>query len=238
MPRTMRASVKTPLGALGARLSTLVKQRVQYRGWSCDLDEFVAKRLRNPRPTKTAAIEWLAAEERLGAAFSLLDVGCGPGVFAQMLRRSPLAERIRYTGVDQSEEALAHARRTLPEDYRLEQRDVLHQGLPEGAFDVVVINEVVEHMPNYRDLLDAALQKRPKVLVVTTFAVLPEHVKDRYRWNERYACYMNTYAFCGFYRYLREAGRPIRLLDFGSESDETTEFPTKTLMLFYLAAQG
>lgn len=228
----------TTIRALGARLSTLVKQPVKYTGWSCNLNEFVEKRLRTPRPTKVEAIHWLAEEPLLapteGNVFTLLDVGCGPGVFAQMLRRSELGNRVRYLGVDQSQDALAHARSTLPDGWRLERRDVLREGLPESPFDVVVVNEVVEHMPNYRDLLDAALARRPKVLVVTTFAVLPEQRKDRFLWNERYACYMNTYSFCGFYSYLREAGRSIRLLDCGSERDETAEFPTKALMLFYL----
>lgn len=221
--------------ALTARVGTLVKQRVRYTGWSTDLDAFVAKRLEHPRPTKVKAIEWLTREPLLEDRFSLLDIGCGPGVFARMLDASALSERVRYTGVDQSEQAVAHAQGTLPASYHFVIRDVLQDGLPEGKFDVIVINEVVEHMPNYRDLIDAALAKRPRVLVITAFAVLPEQAKDRYLWNANYTCYMNTYSFSGFHQYLREkSGRPIQILDLGSESDETAEFPRKALILFYL----
>ncbi|MGV3723705.1 MAG: class I SAM-dependent methyltransferase [Actinomycetota bacterium] len=221
--------------ALTARVGTLVKQRVRYTGWSTDLNAFVAKRLENPRPTKVKTIEWLTREPLLEDSFSLLDIGCGPGVFARMLELSALSERVRYTGVDQSEDALRHCRSTLPPSYNFIQRDVLREGVPEGQFDVIVINEVVEHMPNYRDLIDAALAKHPKVLVITAFAVLPEQAKDRYLWNANYTCYMNTYSFNGFHQYLREkSGRPVQILDLGSESDETAEFPRKALILFYL----
>jgi len=225
------------INALGARFGTLVKQQVKYTWWDTDLDAFVAKRLRDPRPTKVQAIEWLAAEPLLGPTFSLLDVGCGPGVFAQMLHRSVLNERMRYTGVDQSDQALVHARRTLPETYSFIRRDVLREGMPTGDFDVIAINEVVEHTPNYRDMIDAALAKQPKVLVITTFAVLPEQPKDRYLWNANYTCYMNTYSFNGFHQYLRESGRPLKIMDFGSETDETKEFPTKAMILFYLPSK-
>lgn len=219
---------------LATQFARLTGQRVRYTGWSGDLDAFVERRLREPRPTKVRTLEWLAAEPLLGPSFSLLDVGCGPGVFAQMLRRSALSERVRYTGVDQSEVALAHAQKTLGSGYRFVQADVLNEGLPSGSFDVIVINEVVEHMPDYRHLLSAALEKQPKVLVVTTFAVLPEQSKDRVLWNARYSCYMNTYSFNAFHLFLRESGRPIQILDLGSEADETVEFPRKALILFYM----
>lgn len=225
------------LDALTARAGTLVKQKVRYTGWNSDLNAFVAKRLEVPRPTKVQTIEWLDNEPLLSESFSLLDIGCGPGVFAQMLQASKLKGRVRYTGIDQSEQAVAHARQTLPESYSFIVRDVLREGLPKEKFDVIVINEVVEHMPNYQDLFEAALTKNPQVLAVTSFAVLPEQKKDRFLWNKRYACYMNTYAFGDFYHYLREkSGRAIRLIDFGTETDETAEFPQKALMLFYLPA--
>jgi 2-polyprenyl-3-methyl-5-hydroxy-6-metoxy-1,4-benzoquinol methylase len=225
------------LDALTARAGTLVKQQVRYTGWNSDLNAFVAKRLETPRPTKVRTIEWLSQDSRLGEEFTLLDIGCGPGVFAQMLRASRLSERVRYTGVDQSEQAVAHARQTLPKTYSFVIRDVLREGLPPESYDVIAINEVVEHMPNYRDLIDAALAKKPRVLVVTTFAVLPEQKKDRFLWNKRYSCYMNTYAFGDFYQYLRErSGSAVQVVDFGTETDETVEFPQKALLLFYLPA--
>ncbi len=224
------------VNSLTARVGALIPKRVEYRGWDTDLDAFLAKRLGNPRPTKLKAIEWLAQDSSLGPSFTLLDVGCGPGVFGHLLQNSTLSERIRYTGLDQSTTALEFARRTLPKSYDFQERDVLKEGLPEGSFDAIVVNEVLEHVPHYRPMLELVLAKKPKVLVVTSFAILPERPKDRLLWNSRYKCYMNSYSFGRFHQYLRETTRrPLAIMDFGTKADTTTEFPQKALILFYLS---
>jgi SAM-dependent methyltransferase len=227
---------RTLVKTLRARAGTLINHKVQYTGWDTDLDRFVAKRLEDPRPTKVQAIEWLAVEPLLAPEFSLLDLGCGPGVFARMVHASPLGERVRYTGLDQSEQALEHARRTLPSSYTFVRSDALREGLPEGQFDVIVINEVVEHTPHYKEMIGLALARRPKVLVITTFAVLPGESKDRFLWHSGYACYMNNYSFGRFHEYLRRqaAGVPIKIADFGTKADSSMDFPSKALLLFYL----
>src|SRR5687767_11347863 len=62
-------------------------------------------------PTKALALNWLEQDKTLPERFSLLDVGCGPGVFAKMVLNHPvLSSRISYTGIDQSENALAYCR--------------------------------------------------------------------------------------------------------------------------------
>jgi SAM-dependent methyltransferase len=80
---------------------------------------------------------------------AVLDVGCGHGRFAALLReRAPAAS---YCGVDASEEllALARARADLPAAARFERVDVIADAaaIPRGAFDLIGMFGVVHHVP-------------------------------------------------------------------------------------------
>lgn len=98
------------------------------------------------------AWERIAAWLRAGGARRILDLGCGPGQFAEFLgSRLPDAD---YTGIDFSPVAVGQARERCPR-YRFEQATLPLQdfsGLP--AFDAVVCTEVLEHVEPDREILE------------------------------------------------------------------------------------
>ncbi|MCA9181671.1 MAG: class I SAM-dependent methyltransferase [Planctomycetales bacterium] len=90
---------------------------------------------------------WMVIADRLMASGcdSVLDVGCGPGQFAQLLRFYGIRD---YVGVDFSETAIAQAASRVPE-YRFCVRDATRPVAFEGlgdSFDAVVCMEVLEHL--------------------------------------------------------------------------------------------
>jgi len=210
-------------------------RRVRYRGFSGRGIEFYRsfadKQSRNQR--KIRAFEWMLADPALPERFTVLDVGCGPGGVAAVLRAHPeFAERVTYTGVDQNEDAIAFCRSEFP-DRQFVVRDVLADGLPEGGFDVIMINEVVEHMPSYEPIFEAILARRPKVFVITSFGVVPEAADDRRLWRRDTQCYMNTYSAGRMYRFLRRRTRDLMLWDEGTSVRGRYWFPVKAKILWY-----
>jgi SAM-dependent methyltransferase len=81
---------------------------------------------------------------------SVLDVGCGHGRFAQLLRERGIAPR--YQGVDASAEllALARERSDLVAGAELAQLDVIEHAnaLPTGPFDLIAVFGVIHHVPS------------------------------------------------------------------------------------------
>lgn len=217
-------------------LKNLFDKKVKYTGFDTkDLDEFVSVRLEKPIPTKMQAIEWLDNASGLPEQFSLLDIGCGPGVFGQLINRSELKNRVRYFGVDQSERALEYAKSKLPNGI-FYIRDIAKEGLPDGEFDVITIHEVLEHAsPDYKKIIDSMIEKKPKVIAISTFACLPEQNKDNIIWDKKHKCYKNTYSYVEFYNHLRERiKQPIKTADFGSRSYDSKDFPHKADILFFI----
>lgn len=104
----------------------------------------------------------------------VLDIGCGEGsLLARLYRESPTST---YFGVDVSTDAIALDRLTLPQlnflvgdatDSRFGTEIVEQAG---GAFDFVILCEVIEHVIDDRTLLRnvAALLKPGGILILTT----------------------------------------------------------------------
>lgn len=74
-----------------------------------------------------------------------LDVGCGDGRGTHELA-ARLGPAFTWTGVDFSERAIAFAR-LMAEDLRFEVQDGERLAAGDGAFDLVVAREVIEHVP-------------------------------------------------------------------------------------------
>jgi SAM-dependent methyltransferase len=83
---------------------------------------------------------------QIGAAASILDVGCGTGSLAFALARA--APRARITGVDLSEAFVAHARsRTSDTRLTFEQGDAAALSHGDGTFDAVLSLLVLNFVP-------------------------------------------------------------------------------------------
>src|SRR5262249_58782885 len=89
------------------------------------------------------------------AGLRILDIGCGGGILAEPLAQLGAA----VVGVDPSESNIGVARRhaaqsQLTIDYRNSSAEVL--AAAGETFDVVLAMEVVEHVPHFHPLIEAA----------------------------------------------------------------------------------
>ena len=85
----------------------------------------------------------LADQVRNSKGTRILDAGCGTGATLNWLSR--LAPSATIVGIDYSRHALDYCRRGLGR--RLAQASVSELPFPDGAFDVVVCADVVQHLP-------------------------------------------------------------------------------------------
>jgi SAM-dependent methyltransferase len=88
---------------------------------------------------------YTAATESLSHGQRVLDIGFGDGFGSEILRRAGA----EYVGVEVDAEAIAHARKRYPGDFRL------YDGvaLPQESFDLVVCFQVIEHLQDPDPLL-------------------------------------------------------------------------------------
>lgn len=112
-----------------------------------------------PRPTIAATVERLVRDGVVGPGTRVLDLGCGPGRYAELLA----AAGCRVTGVDFSERSVAAARGRAADlgldiSYRVQDFLTLDDV---AAFDVVlqVYGEVSTFADEVRDRLLAAVRR-------------------------------------------------------------------------------
>jgi len=81
---------------------------------------------------------------------SILDVSCSTGIMC-----GALASRFaKVFGIDIDAEAVAHARsQNNSENVEFHVMDALNTSFPEGSFNVVICNQMYEHVPDARQLL-------------------------------------------------------------------------------------
>ena len=86
----------------------------------------------------------------------VLEIGCGTGLI--LSRLAPLCEE--YCGTDISEESIKNINSLKIENGNLSHVTLFHrradnvEGLPKGAFDVVVLNSVVQYFPHINYLIE------------------------------------------------------------------------------------
>jgi ubiquinone/menaquinone biosynthesis C-methylase UbiE len=92
--------------------------------------------------TVTREISRLVSESK--SAITLLDIGCGDGVYEKLLPKDVLA-KTKIIGVDFSIEQLKKASKYLDETHRV---DLDSEKLPfkNGSIDLVICSEVLEHL--------------------------------------------------------------------------------------------
>jgi len=75
-------------------------------------------------------------------AKTILDIGCGPGVFLHLLKKN---RNIKELGIEISDNKIAYANNVL--QVKVQKGDAAELPFPDKAFDVVTALEVLEHLP-------------------------------------------------------------------------------------------
>jgi len=89
---------------------------------------------------------------------SVIDLGCGDGMLGK-------AQGSRYYGIDFSEVAIKRARENCPHG-KFEVADIRNTGLPDKAFDTVVLNAILEHFVDFEFVLREARRLAKNWIVV------------------------------------------------------------------------
>ena len=137
---------------------------------------------------------WTVVADRLrrSGACRILDLGCGPGQFASLLRDRGWRY---YSGVDFSPRAIELAQQTCPDFgfhlVDLADSDVLEQ----EDYDVIVTMEFLEHVEFD---LDVVRKIRPGTTVLATVPNFPYTSHVRHFNNEREVHERYASEFCDF----------------------------------------
>jgi len=102
--------------------------------------------------------------ERAGSPTSVLEVGVGEGFISGWL--SEQLPDVRFTGVDVRDEDLARLRSKFPRIHT-ERANIYDVGSIDGAYDLVICAEVLEHVDDPVRALAALCALAPKHLLIT-----------------------------------------------------------------------
>lgn len=80
------------------------------------------------------------------SGMSVLDVGCGAGHYLRSLR-SRLDPNVNYTGVDATESYIGFARKAFGKAEQFVVGDIYNLPFENNAFDIVICNNVIYHLP-------------------------------------------------------------------------------------------
>jgi SAM-dependent methyltransferase len=98
------------------------------------------------------------------APSEILDVGCGEGYTLEALRKGGI--RCPMSGIDFSAEAIEQARKRVP-DATFEVEDALVVAKAGRKFDLVVMTEVLEHIPSPERMLPVLEQIAGRYVVTS-----------------------------------------------------------------------
>lgn len=82
-------------------------------------------------------------------ASKVLEIGCGAGNF-----RQSFPESTEYWGIEPNHEAFSQAQKKLHKVFN-SIFDNIKNDLPKDYFDLIVCNDVIEHMPDHDDFLNS-----------------------------------------------------------------------------------
>ncbi len=102
-----------------------------------------------------------------GKGLKILDAGCGEGHLLEKLKRSESGNA--YYGVDVTPEALGRAKERCPES-QVSHANLVQTGFPDNFFDVVTCTEVIEHVYEYKAVLEELRRiLKPGGILILTF---------------------------------------------------------------------
>lgn len=110
-------------------------------------------------PTRHKLAEFIEPEQKV------LDVGCGPGWnFDHFLEYGP---SVYYRGVDYSERFVRVANQRVAPMKIFKKGDLRNIPYSDGSFDVVIMQDALEHTNGYEKPLEEALRVSRKRIIVT-----------------------------------------------------------------------
>ena len=108
---------------------------------------------------------WQAICRLIPKGSRVLEVGCGEGFMLDVVERAGLGAEL--TGVDFSEPAIAGARARLGDRATLEARDARELADDGRTFDLVMMLEVLEHIPQPEQMLPILEQLTNRYLLLS-----------------------------------------------------------------------
>lgn len=99
--------------------------------------------------------------------YSVLDVGCGPGIDCEGLRRLGLG--IKYIGVDLASNFVHYDKQIFPKHEFL-RASVKRLPFRNKIFDMVICKDLLEHLPNgYQSAIKEMLRVSQRKLIISWF---------------------------------------------------------------------
>ncbi len=89
---------------------------------------------------------------------SLCEVGCGSGEVLAQLKKTNPSKEIKYVGFDISKDAMDIALKKQEENLQFELKDITLKE-DQSFFDVMLVIDVIEHLPNYFSFLESISKK-------------------------------------------------------------------------------
>jgi len=122
----------------------------------------------NYHPLWDTILNWITPQE------GIADLGCGPGAFAE---RAKKAGKRYIVGVDYSEVAIRQAKERVPKwAKRFICADLSTYTIPRRKVDVVVMTEVLEHLPDDLSVL-AKFPKGTRILLSVPASYAVTHIR-------------------------------------------------------------
>lgn len=94
----------------------------------------------------------------------VLDAGCGEGITLNRIQQLKLGKQLE--GVDFSQDAIEIGKKTFPK-LKLKQADIYKLPYKDNAFDLVLCNEVLEHLENPQEALKELIRVSNKYLLLS-----------------------------------------------------------------------
>lgn len=170
IPQTCTQALRCKRINKGHRMGTLEKE---YSGWNTDshVNTFdVWSRL----GSLEFQFKWGAFIEnrmlietikKATGPIRMLEVGCATGATVRWLKSNSLTQRVQYTGIDISEQAISTAKKNHPGyDFRVVSPDFLAQQTEN--YDLVFSRDTVMHQTDPNKFLDELLKVTGKTLIL------------------------------------------------------------------------